>query len=43
MFPPFPLVERVVARVRETPNLSLTLVASLWLEEWFADLLLLTQ
>ena len=33
---------RVVARVRETPNLSMTLVAPLWLEkEWFADLLLL--
>ena len=41
-FPPFPLVERVVARVRETPNLSMTLVASLWPEkDWFADLLLL--
>ena len=26
-FPPFPLVGRVVARVRETPNLSTTLVA----------------
>ena len=39
-FPPFPLVGRVVARVRETPNLSMTLVAPLWLEkEWFADLL----
>ena len=44
-FPPFPLVGRVVARVRETPNLSTTLVAPLWPEkEWFADLLfLLTQ
>ena len=41
-FPPFPLVERVVAGVRETPNLSMTLVAPLWPEkEWFADLLLL--
>ena len=41
-FPPFPLVGRVVARVRETTNLSMTLVASLWPEkEWFADLLLL--
>ena len=41
-FPPFPLVGRVVARVRETPNLSMTLVAPLWLEKvWFADLLLL--
>ena len=29
-FPPFHLVERVVARVRETPNLSMTLVAPLW-------------
>ena len=28
-FPPFPLVGRVVARVREAPNLSMTLVASL--------------
>ena len=44
-FPPFPLVGRVVARVIETPNLSMTLVAPLWLEkDWFADLLLpLTQ
>ena len=43
-FPPFPLVGNVVARVRETPNLSMTLVAPLWPEkEWFADLLLLTQ
>ena len=41
-FPPFPLVRRVVARVREIPNLSMTLVAPLWPEkEWFADLLLL--
>ena len=41
-FPPFQLVERVVARVRETPNLSVTLVAPLWLEKaWFAELLLL--
>ena len=41
-FPPFPLVRRVVARVRETPNLSMTLVGPLWPEkEWFADLLLL--
>ena len=41
-FPPFPVVGRVVARVRETPNLSMTLVAPLWPEkEWFADLLLL--
>ena len=41
-FPPFQLVERVVARVRETPNLSMTLVAPLWPEKaWFAELLLL--
>ena len=41
-FPPFHLVERVVARVRETPNLSMTPVAPLWPEKtWFADLLLL--
>ena len=41
-FPPFHLVERVVARVRETPNLSMTLVVPLWPEKtWFADLLLL--
>ena len=32
----------LVARVREIPNLSMTLVAPLWPEkEWFADLLLL--
>ena len=29
-FPPFPLVGRVVAWFRETPNLSMTLVAPLW-------------
>ena len=41
-FPPFPLVGRVVARVRETPKLSMTLVAPLWPEkEWFTNLLLL--
>ena len=41
-FPPFHLVERVMAQVRETPNLSMTLVAPLWSENaWFADLLLL--
>ena len=41
VFPPFPLVGRVVTRVRETLNLSMTLVAPLWPEkEWFADLLL---
>ena len=41
-FPPFTLIGRVVARVRETPNLSMTFVAPLWPEKgWFADLLLL--
>ena len=41
-FPPFGLVDKVVARVRETPNLSMTLIAPLWPEKaWFADLLLL--
>ena len=41
-FPPFHLVERVVARVRETPNLSMMLIAPLWPEKsWFAGLLLL--
>ena len=41
-FPPFLLVGRVVARVRETLNLSMTLVVPLWPEkEWFMDLLLL--
>ena len=41
-FPPFPLVGRVVAQVRATPNLSMTQVAPLWPEKgWFADLLLL--
>ena len=41
-FPPFNLVDRVVARVRETPNLSMTLIATLWPEKsWFTDLLLL--
>ena len=45
VFSPFHLVERVVARVRETPNLSMTLVAPLWPEKaWFTELLpLLTQ
>ena len=38
-FPPFNLV---VARVRETPNLSMTLIAPLWPEKsWLVDLLLL--
>ena len=41
-FPPFPLVSRVVARVRESLRLAMILVAPLWPEkEWFADLLLL--
>ena len=41
-FPPFPLVSRVVTRVRESLRLAMTLVAPLWPEkEWFADLLLL--
>ena len=41
-FPPFPLIGRVVACVRESSRLAMTLVASLWPEkEWFADLLLL--
>ena len=41
-FPPFPLVSRVVARVRESSHLAMTLVAPLWPEkEWFSDLLLL--
>ena len=45
VFPPFPLVGRVMARVRETTSLSMTLVVPLWPEkEWFVDLLLrLTQ
>ena len=44
VFLPFPLVGRVVAWVRETPNFSMTLVTPLWPEkEWFADLLLLTH
>ena len=44
-FPPYHLVGRVVARVRNPPNLSMTLVTPLWPEkEWFVDLfLLLTQ
>ena len=41
-FPPFPLVIRVVTRVRESLRLAMTLVVLLWPEkEWFADLLLL--
>ena len=41
-FPPFPLVSRVIARVRESSHVAMTLVAPLWPEkEWFADLLLL--
>ena len=41
-FPPFPLIDRVVARVQESSHVAMTLVAPLWPEkEWFADLLLL--
>ena len=41
-FPPFPQVGRVIARVRESARVAMTLVAPLWPEkEWFADLLLL--
>ena len=41
-FPSFPLVDRVIARVRESSHLAMILVAPLWPEkEWFADLLLL--
>ena len=41
-FPPFPLVGRVIARVRESSRVAMTLVAPLWPEkQWFADLLLL--
>ena len=41
-FPPFPLVGRVIARVRESSQVAMTLVSPLWPEkEWFADLLLL--
>ena len=41
-FPPFPLVGRVIAHVRESSRVAMTLVAPLWPEkEWFADLLLL--
>ena len=43
-FPPFPLVGRAIAFVRESSRFAMTLVAPLWPEkEWFADLLLLTQ
>ena len=44
-FPPFPLVGRVIALVRELSLVAMTLVAPFWPEkEWFADsLLLLTQ
>ena len=42
MFPPFPLIGRVIARVRESSWVAMTLVAPLWPEkEWFTDLLLL--
>ena len=41
-FPPFPLIGQVIARVRESSHLVMTLVPPLWPEkEWFADLLLL--
>ena len=41
-FPPFPLIGRVIAHVRESSRVAMTLVAPLWPEEeWFADLLLL--
>ena len=41
-FPPFPLMGQVIARVRESSRVAMTLVAPLWPEkEWFADLLLL--
>ena len=41
-FPPFPLVGRVIAPVRELSRVAMTLVAPHWPEkEWFADLLLL--
>ena len=41
-FPPFPLISRVIVRVRESSRLAMTLVAPLWPEkEWFANLLLL--
>ena len=41
-FPPFPLVGRVIACVRELSRVAMTLVAPLSPEkEWFADLLLL--
>ena len=41
-FPPFPLVGWVIAHVRESSHVAMTLVAPFWPEkEWFADLLLL--
>ena len=41
-FPPFPLIGWVIARVRESSRVAMTLVAPFWPEkEWFADLLLL--
>ena len=41
----FPLVGRVIARIRESLRVAMTMVAPLWPEkEWFADpLLLMTQ
>ena len=41
-FPPFALIGRVIARVRESSQVAMTLVAPIWPEEErFADLLLL--
>ena len=41
-FPPFALHGKVLSRVRQSRNCSMTLVAPLWADrDWFADLLLL--
>ena len=41
-FPPFALLGKVLSRVRQSRNCSMTLVAPLWADrDWFADLLLL--
>ena len=41
-FPPFALLGKVLSRVRQSQNCSMTLVAPLWADrDWFADLLLL--
>ena len=41
-FPPFSLLGKVLSRVRQSRNCSITLVAPLWADrDWFADLLLL--